>query len=158
MNRRLPLIVGLAVAVAAPLLQPAARADVLDDGFAIVDTTLPGASECSTGAPQPTVANRAVRGTATITCDALQAVLVLTVCVETSPNGAPNSWTEVACAAPSIRRNASSIAGASPEIPCPPEPMYYRTRAVGVALGHDDEVNYFGTAFSGRRLAACPIV
>ncbi|MDQ4024306.1 MAG: hypothetical protein M3217_02280 [Actinomycetota bacterium] len=142
--------------MALPLLQPTAHADVLDDGFSIVDTTLPGARECSTGATQPTVVNATIRGTGSISCTTRQAELILTICIEASPNGAPNSYVEVGCAPPQRKPNAFSITGGSHQVACAPEPAYYRTRAVGQALGNDNEVNYFGTTFSARKLAGCP--
>ena len=157
-NRKHLLLAGLAALMAAPMLQTAASADILDDGFSVISLSTPGSNTCSTTANPPTVSNKTITGTGAIECANQQALITLTVCIEASPTGAANSFVEVSCGPTQQRQNARQIANGSHSIPCPPEPMYYRTRALGVAYHNSGDKTYEGTAWSGRRIAGCPVV
>jgi hypothetical protein len=152
------LLAGLAALMAVPMLAPTASADVLDDGFSIVDLAAPGSNTCSTTANAPTVANKVITGTGSVQCANQQAAIALEICIEASPNGAANSFVEVTCGPTQQRQNARQIANGTHSIPCPPEPMYYRTRALGVAWANNGDMSYNGTSWSPARIIGCPVL
>jgi hypothetical protein len=157
-NRKHLLLAGLAALMAVPMLATTASADILDDGFSIVDLAAPGSNTCSTTANAPTVSNRVITGTGSVQCANQQAVITLTICIEASGTGAANSFVEVTCAPTQERQNARQIANGTHSIPCAPEPMYYRTRALGVAYANNGDMSYNGTSWSPARVFGCPIL
>jgi hypothetical protein len=152
------LLAGVAALLAVPMLQTTASADILDEGFVIVNTSLPGSNTCSTTANAPTVLNKVITATGSVECANQQALITLTICIEASSDGSANSFVEVSCSPTQERQNARRIENGSHQIPCGPAPMYYRTRAVGVAYHSGGDMTYNGTAWSARRLFGCPVV
>lgn len=144
--------------MAVPMLQTTASADILDDGFVIVDTTLPGSNSCTITSNAPTLSAKVITGTGSVECVDQQAVITLEICIEASTDGSANSFVEVSCSPPKERQNARRIESHSHQIPCVPQPMYYRTRAVGIAYEANGDMTYNGTGWSGKRIYGCPVV
>lgn len=158
-DRKHLLFAGIAALLAVPMLQTTASADILDDGFSIVNTSLPGSNTCATTANVPTVLNKVITGTGAIVCNNQQAVITLTICIETSTDGSANSWVEVSCAPTQERQDAKKIENGTHSVPCGPQPLYYRTRAVGIAYSNNaGDMSYDGTSWSGRKVFGCPLV
>ncbi|HYO61206.1 MAG TPA: hypothetical protein VEU29_04855 [Actinomycetota bacterium] len=157
-NRKRLMLAGVAALLAVPVLQTPASADILDDGFVIIDTTLPGANSCTITANVPTVSAKVITGTGSVECVDQQAVITLTICIEASTDGSANSFVEVSCSPPKERQNARRIEHHSHQIPCGPTPMYYRTRAAGVAYEANGDMTFNGTAWSGKKIFGCPLV